>query len=151
MVTGEHSKRIVSKAHQRPVTLRAQLQPKAARILLVDDSAMVRRSLRELLEANVGWRVCDEASDGSEAVAKFDEDLFDVIVLDFQMPGMSGLEAARQIMQRYPRTRILMVTLHYSPQLVKEAWNVGIKGVCAKADSKCVIEAVATILAHTST
>lgn len=130
------------------MTLRAQLQPEEARILLVDDSALVRRSLRELLEANIGWKVCDEASDGHEAVAKFDEELFDVIVLDFQMPGMSGLEAARQIMQRYPRTRILMVTLHYSAQLLKEARNVGIKGVCPKADSKCVIEAVATILAN---
>jgi CheY-like chemotaxis protein len=88
------------------VTLRAQLQPEEARILLVDDSALVRRSLRELLEANVGWKVCDEASDGHEAVAKFDEELFDVIVIDFQMPGMSGLEAARQTMQRCPRTRI---------------------------------------------
>jgi two-component system, NarL family, invasion response regulator UvrY len=130
------------------VTLRAQLQPEVARILLVDDSALVRRSLRELLEANIGWKVCDEASDGHEAVAKFDEELFDVIVLDFQMPGMSGLEAARQIMQRYPRTRILMVTLHYSAQLLKEARSVGIKGVCPKADSKCVIEAVSTILAN---
>jgi two-component system, NarL family, invasion response regulator UvrY len=130
------------------VTLRAQLQPGEARILLVDDNALVRRSLRELLEANLGWKVRDEASHGHEAVAKFDEDLFDVVVLDFQMPGMSGLEAARQIMQSYPRTRILMVTLHYSPQLVKEARNVGIKGLCAKADSKCVIEAVATILAN---
>lgn len=130
------------------MTLRAQHQPGEARILLVDDNALVRRSLRELLETNVGWKVRDEASDGHEAVTKFDEDLFDVIVLDFQMPGISGLEAARQIMQRYPRSRILMVTMHYSPQLIKEARDVGIKGICAKADSKRVMEAVATILAN---
>jgi DNA-binding NarL/FixJ family response regulator len=117
-----------------------------ARILVVDDNAMMRRSLRTLLEANDNWKVCDEASNGHEAVAKFDEELCDVIVLDFQMPGMSGLDVARQITQRYPSTRILMVTLHYSPQLCKEARNVGIKGMCPKADTKCVIEGVSTIL-----
>ena len=128
------------------MTLRDQPQPEEARILVVDDSALMRRTLRELLEANAGWKVCDEASNGHEAVAKFDEERFDVIVLDFQMPGMSGLDAAKQITQRSPRTRILMVTLHYSPQLVKEARKVGIKGVCPKADSECVVEGVATIL-----
>ena len=115
---------------------------------MVDDNALMRRSLRELLEGNAGWKVSDEASDGDEAVAKFDEDLFDVIVLDFQMPGMDGLEAARQITRRYPRARILMVTLHYSPQLAKEARNAGIKGMCPKADTKCLIVGVATVLAN---
>lgn len=128
------------------MTLRGQPQSEEARILVVDDNAVMRRSLRELLEANAGWKVSDEASDGHEAVAKFDEDLFDVVVLDFQMPGMNGLEAARQITRRYPRARILMVTLHYSPQLLKEARNAGIKGMCPKSDTKCVIVGVATIL-----
>jgi CheY-like chemotaxis protein len=52
----------------------------------VDDSAEMRRILRRLLEAQDNWRVCAEASDGTEAAAKFDENKFDAIVLDFQMP-----------------------------------------------------------------
>jgi two-component system response regulator DegU len=70
----------------------------------------------------------------------------DVIVLDFQMPEMNGLDAARSITQRSPRVPILMVSMHMSPQLVDEARKVGIRGVCAKSDVFCVVEAVETLL-----
>jgi DNA-binding NarL/FixJ family response regulator len=128
------------------VTLVGQCGPPGARILVVDDNASVRHSLRVLLESNHNWRVCDEASDGHEAIAKFDEKLFDLVVLDFQMPGISGFDAAKQMTQRFPNARILMVTLHYSAQLVQEAQRIGIKGICAKTDSKSVIEGAAAIL-----
>jgi DNA-binding NarL/FixJ family response regulator len=115
------------------------------RILVVDDSALMRRSLRTLLEGQHNWKVCDEASNGREALAKFNHEKFDVVVLDFQMPGMDGLEAAKQITRR-SATPILMVTMHVSPQLAVEAQKVGIRGMCAKADIKCVIEGVAAVL-----
>src|SRR4051812_36424769 len=108
------------------VTLVGQCGQPGARILVVDDNASVRHSLRVLLESNHNWRVCDEASDGHEAIAKFDEKLFDLVVLDFQMPGISGFDAAKQMTQRFPNARILMVTLHYSAQLVQEAQRIGI-------------------------
>lgn len=117
------------------------------RILVVDDSAVMRRSLRTLLDAQENWKVCDEASDGREALSKFTDDKFDVVVLDFQMPVMDGLEAAQQITERYPATPILMVTMHASsPQLVAAARKVGIRGVCAKTDITCVIEGLAAVL-----
>jgi DNA-binding NarL/FixJ family response regulator len=128
----------------------AQYRPRGARIFVVDDNAVMRRSLRTALEAQGDWKVCDEASDGQEAVAKFDKDRFDVIVLDFQMPRMNGLDAAKQITLRSPSTPILMVTLHNSQQLAEEARKVGIRGFCAKADIGCVIEGIATILADKS-
>jgi DNA-binding NarL/FixJ family response regulator len=118
----------------------------AARILIVDDNAAIRRSLRSLLEAQDHWKVCDEASDGREAVAKFDKERFNVIVLDFQMPHMNGLDAAKEITARSPGTPILMVTLHSSPQLTAEARKVGIRGLCAKTDSDCVVEGVTAVL-----
>ncbi len=127
------------------MTLNAKRSP-GARILVVDDNEVMRRALRNLLETQDDWKVCDEASDGREAVAKFDEKKFDVIVLDFQMPGMNGLDAAKQITSRSPSTPILMVTLHYSPQLAEEARKSGIRGICAKADIDCVVEGVTTIL-----
>jgi DNA-binding NarL/FixJ family response regulator len=116
------------------------------RILVVDDSALMRRSLRNLLEAQDNWKVCDEAANGREAVAKFNDEKFDVVVLDFQMPGMNGLEAAKQITRRSASTPILMVTMHSSPQLAVEARKAGIRGMCAKADIKCVIDGVAAVL-----
>ncbi|MFZ0817134.1 MAG: response regulator [Candidatus Sulfotelmatobacter sp.] len=75
------------------------------RILVVDDSDLMRRSLRTLLEGTDHWKVCDEASNGQEAVTKFSNEKFDVVVLDFQMPVMDGLEAARQITVRSPESR----------------------------------------------
>jgi len=110
----------------------------------------MRRTLRNVLETQDDWKVCDEASDGLEAVAKFDKEKFDVIVLDFQMPGMNGLDAAKEITSRSPNTPILMVTLHHSPQLAKEARKVGIRGLCPKADINCVVEGVTTILDNES-
>ena len=119
-----------------------------ARILVVDDNALMRRSLRTLLESKDHWKVCGEAANGKEAVAKFDKNEFDVIVLDFQMPGMNGLDTAKQIALRSPGTPILMVTLHHSDQLAEEARKVGIRGICPKSDIECVVEGVATVLGN---
>lgn len=107
---------------------------------------MMRRSLRTILETQAGWQVCDEAADGHEALAKFDKGRFDVILLDFQMPGMDGLVAAKQITSRSPNTPILMVTLHHSPQLAAEARKAGIRGICPKSDIGCVVEGVTAVL-----
>jgi DNA-binding NarL/FixJ family response regulator len=128
------------------MTLDIQHRPHAARILIVDDNVFIRRTLRSVLEAQDEWKVCEEASDGREAVAKFDREKFDVIVLDFQMPGMNGLDAAKQITQRSPSTPILMVTLHDSAQLAEEARKVGIRGVCPKTNIDCVVEGVTSVL-----
>lgn len=82
---------------------------------------------------------------------KFSEDRFDAVVLDFQMPVMDGLEAARQMTWRSPATPILMVTMHASsPQLVEAARKVGTKGVCAKSDVACVIEGLSAVLLNRS-
>jgi DNA-binding NarL/FixJ family response regulator len=122
--------------------------PRETRILVVDDSALMRRTLTALLETRENWRVCDEASNGREALEKFDKDKFDVIVLDLQMPEMDGLEAAKRITGLSPDTPILMVTMHSTPELTTEAKRAGIRGVCGKADTKCVVEGVETILQH---
>ena len=114
----------------------------------MDDNAAIRGLLRTLLEEQDGWEVCDEACNGSEAVAKFDETKFDVIVLYFQMPVMNGLDAAKRITLRSPATPILMITMHSSPQLMEQAKKAGIRGMCPKADIHCVVEGVATILDH---
>jgi DNA-binding NarL/FixJ family response regulator len=116
------------------------------RILIVDDSALMRRNLRTLLEAQDSWEVTGEAADGLEAIAKTDEQEFDVILLDLQMPRMDGLQVAKHITSRWPDMPILMVSMHASQQLWNEARKVGIRGVCGKADIKCVVEGIATIL-----
>lgn len=137
-------------AHLSGVTFCSQHHHRGPRFLVVDDNAAIRGLLRALLEEQDSWEVCAEASNGSEAVAKFDETRFDVIVLDFQMPVMNGLDAAKRISLRSPTAPILMVTMHSSPQLVEQAKKAGIRGMCPKADIHCLVEGVATILDHRS-
>ena len=124
------------------------VSPKASpvRILVVDDSELMRRCLRMLLEQEDQWKVCSEAANGLEAIEKAQQSAPDVIVLDFQMPEMNGLDAAREIRRRDPNIPILMVTLHMSPQLEQQARKVGIRGACDKNDVDCVVEAVGTLL-----
>ena len=118
------------------------------RILVADDSELMRRCLRKLLEQEDQWKVCSEAANGREAIEKVQQSTPDVIVLDFQMPEMNGLDAAREIRKRSPEIPILMVTLHMSAQLEHQAKKIGIRGACDKNDVRCVIEAVDTLLHH---
>jgi DNA-binding NarL/FixJ family response regulator len=99
-----------------------------------------------LLEQQEGWKVCDEVNDGAEAVRRFESRHHDLVVLDFQMPEMNGLDAARQINQVSPNTPILLVTLYLSEQLSIEARRAGIRGACAKADISSVVDAVSALL-----
>jgi DNA-binding NarL/FixJ family response regulator len=116
------------------------------RIFVVDDNPAVRRYLRGVLEQQDEWRVCDEARDGQEAVKRFSEIKSDLVVLDFQLPEMNGLDVARHILQFSPHTPILMITLFLSKQLAEEARKIGVRGICTKTDISSVVEAVGAIL-----
>ncbi|MGA7080240.1 MAG: response regulator transcription factor [Terriglobales bacterium] len=116
------------------------------RILVADDNAAVRHYLRGLLELQDTWRVCGEARTGGEALQRIKENPPDMILLDFQMPDLNGIDAARQISRLFPEIPILMVTIHLSPQLADEARKVGIRGVCAKSDVGSIVGAVDALL-----
>jgi len=116
------------------------------RILVADDNPAIRKCLRGLLEHHDDWRVCDEATNGREAVEHFKKTKPDLIVIDLQMPEMNGLDAARQIVHQSPGTPILMVTIHLSKQLSEEARKVGIRGACSKGNINCVVDAVGALL-----
>ena len=116
------------------------------RILVADDSPAIRQHLRRLLEQHEDWLVCDEASNGEEAVERFRKIRPDVVVIDFQMPEMNGLDAARIITRLSPKTPILMVTLYLSKQLNDEARKVGIRGACTKTNIASVIDGVGALL-----
>jgi len=82
-----------------------------ARILVVDDYQLARRTIRTLLEWH-RFNVCGEAQDGQEAIDKVIELKPDVVLLDVNMPGMNGIQAAYQIRQIAPSTKIIFVTIH---------------------------------------
>ena len=105
------------------------------RVLIVDDNAFIRHSLRLCIEREPGWRVCAEAENGEIAVAAAKKLLPDVVILDWQMPVMDGLEAARQIGIVCPKTAMVMLTLHDSDKIAEEAHSVGIRQVLSKTDA----------------
>jgi DNA-binding NarL/FixJ family response regulator len=118
------------------------------RILIVDDSPLVRERLRALLTQHPDWAVCGEAVDGADAVEKARDLEPDLIVLDFLMPNMNGLEAARKIGKLIPGIPILMFSMHLTRQLVEAAREVGVQGAVAKTDTQHVIEGVEALLRH---
>ena len=120
------------------------------RILIVDDNPAVRRYLRAILEQQEAWRVCGEARTGAEALHQVADVTPDLIVLDYQMPDVNGVDIARQISEMFPKIPILMVTLHLSKQLAEAARAAGVRGACAKQDIGSVVEAV-DILLHDKT
>jgi DNA-binding NarL/FixJ family response regulator len=120
------------------------------RILIVDDNPAVRRYLRAILEQQQSWKVCGEARTGAEALQQVLESPPDLVLLDYQMPDLNGVDVARQIAEMFPKIPILMVTLHLSSQLADAAREAGVRGACAKQDIGSVIEAV-NVLLHDQT
>ena len=116
------------------------------RILLVDDNPSVRHYLRAVLEQQNSWRVCGEARTGAEALRRVIDDPPDLILLDYQMPDLNGVDVARQISDLFPKIPILMVTLHLSKQLADAARLAGVRGACAKQDIGSVVEEVEVLL-----
>jgi two-component system, NarL family, invasion response regulator UvrY len=116
------------------------------RILVVDDNPAVRHYLRTLLEQQSTWQVCDEARTGGEALQRVKKSPPDMILLDFQMPDLNGLDVARQISGLFPEIPILMVTIHLSKELAVEAQRAGVRGACAKSDVGSIVQAVDALL-----
>ncbi len=116
------------------------------RILIADDNAIIRGGLQRLLQTHEDWEVCGEARDGQEAVDKSRELDPDVVVLDFLMPGLNGIEAAREISGACPDTAILMWTMYLTNELCETARRAGIRGILAKGDVGELFSGVETLL-----
>lgn len=119
---------------------------KAVRILIADDHEVVRTGVHALLEAEVGWTVCGEATNGREAVDKAVELRPDVVVLDVTMPELNGLEAARQIRRAVP-AKVLVLTVHESEQMATEISAAGAHGYVLKSEAgRMLVDAIRAVL-----
>jgi DNA-binding NarL/FixJ family response regulator len=103
-----------------------------ARIFLADDNPALRRLLRGLIEAHAGWQICGEATDGLDAVTKAIDLAPDLVVVDFAMPSLNGLQVAEKVCSVYPRLPMILHTVHLFPAMIDEAKKAGIREVVGK-------------------
>lgn len=104
------------------------------RILIADDHAVFRRSLRNLIESRPDWRVCGEATDGEDAVDKFKELQPDIVLMDASMPRMSGLDATRRIVKGTPGANVVIVSQNDPKLMEKAAQQAGARIFVPKSD-----------------
>lgn len=121
---------------------------KTVRILLADDHDVVREGLKTLLAARVDFQVCGEVATGREAVARARALKPHVVVLDFSMPELNGLEATRQIRKALPDTEVLIMTMHDSDTLAREVLAAGARGFLLKTHASRHLVAAVDALAH---
>jgi DNA-binding NarL/FixJ family response regulator len=105
------------------------------RVLIADDHDLIRRGVRDLLAARIGWRVVGEASNGTDAVRKAVSLRPDVAILDFSMPELNGPGAAAQIVEKVPETGVVVLTMHDSEQVMREVLQAGARGLVLKSDA----------------
>jgi DNA-binding NarL/FixJ family response regulator len=104
-------------------------------ILVVEDFEPYRTHIISLLRENPGLRVIGEVADGLQAVQRAQELSPDLILLDIGLPGLNGIEAAREILQLVPKAKILFLTQETSADLVREALKVGACGYVVKSQA----------------
>ena len=108
----------------------------STRVLLADDHSFVRRGLRTILEGTNHYEVCGEAADGSQTLELAARLTPDILILDISMPPPNGLEVAAKLHHSLPNTRILLITMHDSEEMLRAAAATGAAGYLLKSDAE---------------
>ena len=117
------------------------------RLLFADDHEIVRRGLESLVSERPGWEVVGQASDGRQAVQLSAKLKPDIVILDFAMPILNGVETTRQILADNPETRVLILSMHESEQIVREVLEAGAQGYLLKSDAgRDLVRAIEALL-----
>jgi DNA-binding NarL/FixJ family response regulator len=109
-------------------------------LLLVDDHALIRAGIRALIQDMPGYRVIGEASDGAQLLETFSSLLPDIVLLDLSMKHMDGLDALSQLKQAYPKSRVLILSMHTDPELIMRALELGAHGYLLKDTTASELE-----------
>lgn len=117
------------------------------RVLIADDHEIVRRGVRDVVEAHPGWEVCGEASEGSGVLTLAQERRPDIVVLDVSMPGLNGVAVTRQIRQLLPATEVLLFTMHDDDETVAGGLAAGARGYLLKTEGEAQLVAAISALA----
>jgi DNA-binding NarL/FixJ family response regulator len=106
------------------------------RVLIVDDHAFIRRGVQTILHPFPEWEFCGEADNGRDAIRMAGELKPEIIIMDVSMPGLNGIEATRAIRKTQPAVKIVLLTLHESADLVRNAFRAGARGYLLKTDAE---------------
>lgn len=121
-------------------------EPRRIRILLADDHAIVRECLRSLLEKQPDMEIICEAEDGRSAVERTREMLPEVVIMDITMPNLNGIDATHQIINEFPQTKVISLSIHSNQRFVAEMLRAGATGCVLK---ECVpdelVQAIRTV------
>jgi DNA-binding NarL/FixJ family response regulator len=104
------------------------------RILVVDDHERLRKTVCEVLTSHPEFEVVCDVADGAEALKKTIELQPDIVIMDFSMPNMGGIEAAVKIRQAVPGTQVVFLSQHIAPSIVQMALATGARGYVAKSN-----------------
>ena len=119
------------------------------RILIADDHDVMLEGTRAVVEREEGWEICGQASTGREAVDLADKLHPDVVIMDMTMPELNGLDAAVHIRRHLPETEILMFTGHETDELIREAFEAGVKSFIFKSEAHhFLVDAIESLSRH---
>ena len=116
------------------------------RILIADDHEIVRRGVRQIVEAHPGWEVCGEAADGQAALNLAIKEKPDVMVLDVSLPIMNGIAVTRRLRQDAPQTKVLLFTMHDDDETVSAGLSAGARGYLLKMENEQLLETAISAL-----
>lgn len=109
-------------------------------LLLVDDHALIRAGVRALVQDIPGYTVVGEASDGAQLLEQFSALLPDIVLLDLSMKHTGGLDALQQLKRAYPKSRVLILSMHTDPELIMCALESGAHGYLLKDTTATELE-----------
>lgn len=109
-----------------------ELQTKSIRVLVADDHSVVRKGLRFLLETLDDVQVVGEAGDGMEAIRLAEETSPSILVMDIAMPRLNGIDAAAQVIRKFPETSVILLSMHSDEEYLVRALNIGVRAYILK-------------------
>lgn len=115
------------------------------RVLVVDDDNLVAISLKTILEADTAIEVTGIGQSGADAIRLYREQQPDILLMDIRMEGMTGLEAAEEILKDYKEARILFLTTFSDDEYIVKALNIGAKGYLLKQDFEGIVPALKAV------
>lgn len=121
-------------------------KPMKTNIVIIDDHQLFREGVKRILDFEASFDVVAEGDDGSDAVNLVENYHPDVVIMDINMPNVNGIEATQQLIQQYPETKVIILSIHDDENYVQHALKTGAQGYLLKEmDADALIEAVRVV------